>query len=75
MAWWDKKADDLVYKVRSAENLDETFDDDVKKAIVRTREDVVLLVSFLSSANRQLSSIKWALFFVVILLAFIAFRH
>ena len=70
MRWWDKRAGELQNKVRSDE-LDQQigYDDSaVRKAIVHAREDIVLLVSHISSANRQLWTIKIALLGILIVL-------
>ncbi len=70
MRWWDKRAGELQNKVRSDE-LDQQigYDDSaVRKAIVHAREDIVLLLSHISSANRQLWTIKIALLGILIVL-------
>ena len=68
MAWWDERAAMLQASVRSQEieNSDVNFfdDDDVRRSIVFTRQDVILLVSHLSTLNRQLSRgvlLLWAI--------------
>jgi len=44
----------------------------VRRSIVYSRQDIVLLVSHLSSANRQLDTIKKLLTALVIIAAFMA---
>ena len=75
MKWWDKKAGDLQLKGRhdEFEKTDVYDDDEIRRAIKFTREDVIMLVSFLSSANEQLHSIRRYLFCITILAAFALF--
>jgi hypothetical protein len=73
---WDKTAARIQQMVRSGEMDDLTTysDDSVKRAIVHIREDLVMVVSYLSSANRHLWTIKAFAFITVVLLAYIAYR-
>ena len=62
MNWWDSKAAKIQRAVRTDENeFDSRFsDDEARRAIVHTRQDVVLLVAHLSTANLFLSRIwRW----------------
>ena len=63
---WDVQAGALQTLVRKAEleKIDEYTDEEIRQAIVHTREDVNLLVSYLSSANRQLWAIRVALWVI-----------
>jgi len=55
--WWDDKAARVQQGVRYDENklpIESHDEDTARRATVHMREDVVLLVSYLSSVNRQL---------------------
>jgi short subunit fatty acids transporter len=71
--WWDRTADHLLASVRVREVSQHVlFPQAASKArtsVIQTREDVVLLVSLLSSVNCQLSWIVRLL--VAILLALV----
>lgn len=80
---WDDKAAKLQQSVR----LDERKvpvqygEGEVNQAVIHAREDVVLAVSHLSSANEQLAkinsylaSIRWILVLIFLLLLAIAYR-
>jgi len=41
----------------------------VRQAVVHGREDIVLLVSYLQSANKQLTSIRRLLFILILLIS------
>lgn len=83
MRWWDKRAGDLQRDVKQGEGAAGSVlgirspgaivyeDDDIKTAIVHARQDIVLLVSYLSSVNQQLSTIKYLLAAVIIGLALV----
>jgi hypothetical protein len=49
-------------------------DDEVKSSIVHARQDIVLLVSHLSSANAQIWTIKVMLLVVLVVLIYIAVK-
>jgi K+-sensing histidine kinase KdpD len=57
-SWWDEKAADVQQGVRSDESqLDQQYtEEEARRATVHAREDIVMIVSHLSSANRLLSS-------------------
>jgi hypothetical protein len=76
MFWWDEKASELQQKVRFSErDQSDLYDqDDVAKATVHMREDLVLVVSHLSSLNRQIATVKWAAVITAIVLVYIAVR-
>ena len=76
MLWWDERAAQLQRMGRDGERTktDTYSDDEVRRAIIYTREDVVLLVSYLSSANEQLVLVARLLMAAVALLAIIAWR-
>ncbi len=44
----------------------------VRRAIVHTRQDVVIVVSYLSSLNKQVRIVKWLIILVVLMLIVIA---
>lgn len=73
MGWWDDRAGNLQQFVRSEEarNLEYSNygEETVRQAVVHCRQDVVMLVSHLSSVNRQLRAIKWLLAACVVLIA------
>ena len=72
--WWDEKAIDLQGRTKSYEHeLNNDFgESDVGNSIVYIREDVILLVSYLSSANKQLRTISRFCFCILLVLTVIA---
>jgi hypothetical protein len=70
----DKRAANLQNSVWSEDcHSDIDFEkDQINRAIVHGRMDIVLLVSHLSSVNSQLSHIKWLLLIILVLLIIIA---
>ncbi len=76
MSYADQKAAILQEKVRSeAQDQHIYYEDiDIRKAIVHAREDIVMLVSHLSSVNRHLWRIKTALLGILIVLIYIAVK-
>jgi hypothetical protein len=76
MAWWMERAARIQQGVRSDEMRDgSVYDEDaVGHAAVHAREDLVLIVSYLSSANEQLSTIRWLLMGLVVAVAAIALK-
>lgn len=76
MTWWDKVARELQSSVHAAdvnnENNIQHSEQDASNATVYTRLDMVLVASYLSSANKQLRTIKWFLAVIIILLIIIA---
>jgi len=73
---WDNRAARLQERVIDDDSKDYRYHDEqaVRRAIIKVREDIVLLVSYLSSANTQLSTIKILLLIVVMALAYIGYR-
>lgn len=73
---YDHIAGALQESVRSSEGdqVGKVYyeDEQVRLAIVHAREDIVLLVSHLSSANNQLKTIRRLMWAAVILLCVIA---
>ena len=63
MGWWGQDAAKLQSRVLRYENdtSAEYSQDEARRAVVHTREDVVLLVGHLDALNEQLSTIKWLL--------------
>jgi hypothetical protein len=57
--WWDRLAFELQRRNRETESAKEDYytDEHARRAAVYTREDLALVVSYLSSANRQLAQI------------------
>ena len=76
MGWWDDKAADLQSGVRYDESkaAHEFSDSEARRAAVRAREDLILAVSHLSTANRFLSSIRRWLIALTIIAAAICVR-
>lgn len=78
MSWWDDKAARLQASVRSAERdmpeIDMYEDQEIKRAVLHTREDIVMVLSLLSSLNGQIRTVQWLLAVIVALLAYAAFR-
>jgi hypothetical protein len=66
--WWDQKAARLQQSVRADEREMEVdfSDSDLKRSVVHAREDIILLVSHLSSVNRQLRAIKVTLLLLLV---------
>jgi hypothetical protein len=69
LAWWDDRAQRIQQGVRHDESK-QPFglydDDDVRKAVVHTREDTVLVAIHLSSVNRQLAIVRTLLVILVV---------
>ncbi len=78
MAWWDDKAaalhERIIYRTLSDHDRDAYDEEQVRIAVVHTRQDIVLLASQLSSLNRQVWTVKWLLVAVVVVLAAIAYK-
>jgi len=76
MQWWNEKAAQLQAMGREADTgqIDTYTADEVRRAIIYTRQDVVLLASYLSSANEQLWVIARLLMAIIALLVVIAWR-
>lgn len=66
MGWWDERAGALQRSVRAEETMDDTEHDDaaVRRSVVHAREDIVLIVSLLSSVNAQLEQVRRLLLIV-----------
>lgn len=76
MPWFDDKAGSLQSAVQHSE-LEKGFDyaeADVRRATVHTRDDVVMLVSHLSSMNWQLRSVRRLLMLIAALLAVLVLK-
>ena len=72
--WWNEKAAELQYRVRvdEEEGIKVDYDEEqVKRAIVHTRQDVVMLVSHLGSISKQLRTISRFCFWSLLVLIFI----
>ena len=66
-----KKAADLQYEVRMSEydNLQDYDNEQVKQAVVHSRQDIVLLVSYANSIIKILKDIRMILLITLILFA------
>lgn len=64
MSVFDRRAGALADKSMRTEASEATDYDDatVRRSIVHAREDIILLVSHLSSLNTQIQQLRWALF-------------
>lgn len=76
----DDRAKELQRHVRIDESeqlrdgLSNYEDEQVRQAIVHSRQDIIMIVSYLSSANYKLKIVAGLLFIAVALLAYIAYR-
>ena len=62
MTWWDEKALHLQLGVRGDESEPQQYSEEqVRQATVHARQDIVLVVSYLSSATNLLADIRFAL--------------
>jgi hypothetical protein len=73
--WWDEKAGRLQSQSFGDHPTESGTKDDTYKIILHARQDIILIVSYLSSLNRQASHISLLLVVVVMLLTYIAFKH
>ena len=73
--WWDDAAADLRDRVRKVDEEEvykiDYSEEEVRRAIVHTRQDVVMLVSHLSSISKQLRTISRFCFCSLLVLIFI----
>ena len=76
VSWWDKTAGELQQSVRAAEQelIEDYSDEKVRQQIVHTREDIVAIYSYMSSANKHLGAIKVLLLVAIAVLVYIAVR-
>ena len=77
MTDFDQKAGQLQAMTRDTESSkeDDYSPEQVRRAVVYTREDVVLIVSYLSSVNEQLMWVRRSLaVLVVLLIAMLMFK-
>jgi hypothetical protein len=72
--WWNEHASDLLYRTKSDEyDMGSDYsEEEVRRATVHTREDMILLVSHLSSLNKQLRTNSRISFFNLLALILIA---
>lgn len=65
--WWQRRAMALQMDVQRCEydKVTSYGDDEVRQATVHTRQDLILVLSYLDSANLQLAAIKKALYWIV----------
>ena len=71
MSWWAKKARELLADVRGDEyEIGQVYEDDqVNRSIVHTREDMVLVVSYLNAVNHHLSQSRYLLIIIAVIMA------
>ena len=76
--WWDDAAADLRDRVRKVDEEEvykiDYSEEEVRRAIVHTRQDVVMLVSHLDSISKQLRTISRFCFCSLLVLIFILFN-
>ena len=74
--WWDVNAAQLQQEVRISEGgkRESYSEEDSRRAAVYSREDLIVLVSLLSSLNRQVSYIKLMLAVLTVVIACAAIR-
>ena len=78
MGWWDERAARLQDMTRASEGDGSKPDYDeetVRRSIIHTREDLILAVSLLSSANAQLRVIRICAILLVLMVGAILIRH
>ncbi len=77
MAWWERRASALQQAVRVSEDeiSEPHSEDDAHRAAVHARQDLVLVVSHLSSLNRQIATIKLLLAALTAIAAYSIFRN
>lgn len=70
MSNYDSKAALLQSQVRISEKMDGAEYDEaqLRQAVVHSRQDIVLIVSYIASVNEQLIWVRWLLFIAIILL-------
>ncbi len=68
MSWWDEQAGQLQKMgIKSEFDKEEVYSDEqVRMATVYTRQDIILIVSLLSSLNQQIRTVKYILAFIAI---------
>jgi hypothetical protein len=73
---YDEMAERLQRSVRSGEVEVKTYyeQDQVNQAVVHGREDIVLMVSYLASLNKQIRISKYILIFILATLLAIYFE-
>ena len=78
MSKWDDAASRLQDGVRAAEQRNSAFvhydEDEVARAVIHTRQDVVLLASYLSSLNSQIMVVKWLLAVIAVAAVILAYH-
>ena len=76
--WWNDAAADLRDRVRKVDEEEvykiDYSEEEVRRAIVHTRQDVVMLVSHLDSISKQLRTISRFCFCSLLVLIFILFN-
>jgi hypothetical protein len=76
MAWWDRRAHALQRVVRNDEEEQVPYFDDEKEkqAVVHTRQDIILIVSHLSSVNSQLAILIWIVAAILLVAIYVAWH-
>lgn len=72
--WWDKQAGLLQALGFGDYPRENASREDAYRVALHTRQDLILIVSYLSSLNKQAFHIKWLLGGILALLACVAFR-
>lgn len=73
--WWDRAAGELQNMGNGDYPHEAPTRNDAYRVALHTRQDLILVVSYLSSLNKQAFQIKLLLFGILAVLADFAFRH
>lgn len=76
MPWWDEKAIRWQERNRHGEiDRDNDYSERAtRRATVHTREDITMVVAYLSALNRQTATIKHILAAIALMVAYLAIR-
>jgi hypothetical protein len=76
VSWWSERAAQLQSGVRSDEagHVHDYPLEEVRRSVVHSREDIVLLIGHVDAVNMQLRTIKWLLAVIAVSLIYFALR-
>lgn len=76
MSQYDKRASLLQNRVMFEEmDRDVDYDDSsVRRATVHARQDLILLVAYLSDVNKQLAVVRWIMIINLIMFLFLIYK-
>lgn len=81
MSWWMRQAGELQIsgQISEGNKTDEYSEEEVNRAIVYTRQDIILVVSLLSSVNKQLAGtntrLSWLLIGMFVIICLLWNQH